>query len=100
MDSIGLLNSVSCKHWFHQPAVAIWTDGATIAAWIDVEIALAEAQAQLGLIPRAAADTIRERATGAKLDGERLAADIAHTVHPVVPVLHQLEELCGEPAAA
>jgi adenylosuccinate lyase/3-carboxy-cis,cis-muconate cycloisomerase len=100
MDSIGLLSSVTCKNWFHQPAVAIWTDGATLAAWIEVEVALAEAQAQLGLIPRDAAETIARRLANAQIDGERLTADIAHMMHPFVPVLHQLEELCGEPAAA
>ncbi len=100
MDSIGLLSSVLCKHWFHPPVVAIWTDGATLSAWSEVEVALAAAQAELGLIPADAAATIARRLEGVKLDPQRLAADIAHTMHPFVPVLHQLEELCGEPAAA
>lgn len=99
-DSIGLLNSVFCKHWFHQPAVAIWSDAATVRAWIDVEIALAQAQSELGLIPAEAGQTIASRLAAAPIDLRRLAADIAHTMHPFVPLLRQLEELCGEPAAA
>ena len=100
MDSIGLLNSVFCKHWLHQPAVALWSDRATMQAWIEVEVALAKAQAQSGLIPLDAAQTIADRLPGATIDAERMAADIAHTMHPFVPFLRQLEELCGDDAAA
>ena len=100
MESIGLLSSVFCKHWLYQPAVGLWTDGATLQSWVDVEVALAQAQAEIGLIPRHAGQAIAQRLAGTMLDPERIAADIAHTMHPFVPVLHQLEEICGEPAAA
>jgi 3-carboxy-cis,cis-muconate cycloisomerase len=100
MNSIGLLGSVFSRNWFHAPVVALWSDEASLRAWTDVEVALAQAQADLGLIPADAARTIAARLADMVFDDERLVADIAHTMHPFVPVLRQLEEQCGEPAAA
>ena len=100
MNSIGLLNSVFSRNWFHQPVVTIWSDASSLRAWMDVEVALAKAQGELGLIPADAAETIASRLVDAQIDEDRLVADIAHTMHPFVPVLRQLEEVCGEPAAS
>ena len=99
LASIGLLNSIFSKHWLNREAVALWTDGATLQAWLDVEVALAQAQAQLGLIPKPAAAAIAACARAEHLDVERMQQDVAHCMHPFVPVLHQLEELCGDEAA-
>lgn len=100
MKTIGLLSSVFSQNWFHQPAVAIWTDASAIRAWIDVEIALAQSQANLGLIPGDAAHAIASALADVQIDEARLVADIAHTMHPFVPLLRQLEAHCGEPSAA
>jgi len=100
MHSIGLLGSIFSRNWFHAPALALWTDAASLRAWVDAEVALAQAQAELGLIPADAARTIAARLHDMAFDDARLVADIAHTMHPFVPVLRQLEERCGEPAAA
>lgn len=100
MNSIGLLGSIFSRNWFHAPVLALWTDAASLRAWVDVEVALAQAQAELGLIPAEAACTIAERLHDMAFDDARLVADIARTMHPFVPVLRQLEERCGEPAAA
>ncbi|MES2944811.1 MAG: adenylosuccinate lyase family protein, partial [Pseudomonadota bacterium] len=61
--------------------------------------ALAQAQAELGVIPADAAAKIAEKADALLFDLPRLSRDIAFAQHPLVPVLHQFEELCGEPAA-
>lgn len=97
--SLGMLDSFITAHWFSAEAKAIWGDGATLQAWLDVEAALARAQADLGLIPAAAAAVIESKATAALFDLGRLAQDIAFAQHPLVPALRQFEELCGEPAA-
>ncbi|MFL4991260.1 MAG: lyase family protein, partial [Microvirga sp.] len=57
------------------------------------------AQAELGIIPADAAETIAACSHAERFDLERLSTDIAHAQHPFVPVLRQLEGLCGEPAA-
>lgn len=96
---IGMFESFITGHWFSQEAKRIWSDEATLQTWLDVEAALALAQAELGLVPQDAADRIAARADAGLFDLSRLAADIAFAQHPLVPVLKQFEELCGEPAA-
>ena len=94
----GLLESVLCRHWLHQPALDQWQDAATVAAWVQVEQALAKAQAELGLIPQEAALEIAAIEQD-RIDWPRLRADIAHQMHPFTPVLRQLEDLCTPHAA-
>ena len=97
--STGMFDSFITRHWFSQDATAIWDERSTLQAWLAVEAALALAQAEVGLIPPAAARTIADKADAKAFDLERLSQDIAHAQHPFVPVLRQYEALCGEPAA-
>ncbi|MBO1079296.1 class-II fumarase/aspartase family protein [Roseomonas haemaphysalidis] len=95
----GMFDSCITGHWFSAKAKDIWSDLGTLQAWLDVEKALARAQADLSMIPRAAADIIGAKADATLLDLGRMAADIRSTMHPFVPMLRQFEELCGEEAA-
>lgn len=97
--NVGMFESFITRHWFHPEARQIWSDRATLQAWLDVEAALAAAQAELGLVPAAAAARIASQADAALFDLDRLSNDIAFAQHPLVPVLHAFELLCGEPAA-
>ncbi|MEI2300974.1 class-II fumarase/aspartase family protein [Ensifer sp. MJa1] len=97
--TIGMFSSFITRHWFSTVAVDIWSDDATLQAWLDVEAALALAQAKLGLIPSDAADRIAACCDAKGFDYARLSKEIAFAQHPFVPVLKQLEEFCGEPAA-
>jgi adenylosuccinate lyase/3-carboxy-cis,cis-muconate cycloisomerase len=97
--NVGPFDSFVTRHWYNAEARAIWSDAATLQAWLDVEVALASAEAELGLIPEDAAQIIRARADGTVFDLERLSREIAFAQHPFVPALRQFEELCGEPAA-
>lgn len=94
-----MFESFITGHWFSLEAKRLWTDTATLQAWLDVEVALAQAQAGLGIVPADAAATIAQHGQAAQFDVQRLADDIAFAQHPLVPVLHQFEALCGEPAA-
>jgi adenylosuccinate lyase/3-carboxy-cis,cis-muconate cycloisomerase len=94
-----MFDSFFTRHWFSEPAKAIWSERATLQAWLEVEAALAQAQAELDIVPVPAAETIKANARTELFDLDRLAADIAHTQHPFVPVLKQFEAICGEPAA-
>lgn len=96
---IGMFESFITGHWFDREAKAIWSDVATLQAWLDVEAGLAAAQAALGVIPADAAKTIAENARAELFDLPRVSRDIAFAQHPLVPVLHQFEQLCGDPAA-
>jgi adenylosuccinate lyase len=74
---------------------AIWTLNAQYASWLEVELAVASAQAELGLIPLAAANEIAAKAS---FDPERIA-EIEKTVgHDVIAFVSSVEEKVG-PAA-
>lgn len=63
--------------------------------WLEVEAALASAQAQLGIIPQKAAEDISSAAHMDKLDLSRYDALYAKTGHPMVAMLRLLEEAAG-----
>jgi adenylosuccinate lyase len=94
----GLTGSVLTRYWFDQDAVRHWSDRGIVGAWVEVEVALAKAQAEIGMIPKKAARAIARSASIDKIDMERIARDIASTMHPFVPLLRQLEEQCGPEA--
>ncbi len=65
---------------------------------LDVEAALARAQARLGIVPPAAAETITQVAQADRLDLPALAADTRNTGYPVVGLVRQLSRLAGPEA--
>lgn len=97
--TVGMFSSFVTQYWFSSEAKDVWSDVATLQAWLDVEAALAAAQAEIGLVPETAAATIASKADAKFFDTEALGREIAFAQHPLVPVLHQFELLCGEPAA-
>jgi adenylosuccinate lyase len=73
---------------------ALFTEAARFQSWLDVEAALAEAQAELGIIPKAAAEEICRKAHLAYLDLDAVRAGLAKTGHPLVPVVWALDQAC------
>src|SRR6202000_836486 len=65
-------------------------------AWLDVEAALAKAQAELGIIPKGAADAIAKAAHYELLDRARLNEGFARTAHTLVPLVWELSRVTGE----
>lgn len=65
-------------------------DRAVLAALVDTEIALARAQADLGVIPAAAAEAIAECADAEALDAPAVAAGVRVTANPIVGFVAQL----------
>lgn len=90
--------SFAQSYVFNPGVREIWSDCATLQRWLDVEVALAEAQASVGLIPVSAVQRIRECANVKYFDIEALSKAIAFAQHPLTPVLKELAKLCGEPA--
>lgn len=74
----------------------IFSDRATVARYVEVEVALARAQGALGLIPAEAAREIAQRADAGAIDLARLKAETDLVGYPVVGVVHQLQAQCGE----
>jgi len=66
-------------------------------AWLDVEAALAQAQAGLGIIPAEAAAAIVPKAKFALMDRARIDEGFARTGHTLVPLVWELGRIVGEP---
>src|SRR5437660_2149663 len=66
-------------------------------AWLDVEAALAKAQAELGIIPRPAAQAIARAARLELLDRGRIDEGFARTGHTIVPLVWELSRVVDEP---
>ncbi|MBM4440225.1 MAG: adenylosuccinate lyase family protein [Candidatus Rokubacteria bacterium] len=73
---------------------ALFTEPAKFQSWLDVEAALAEAQAELGVIPAAAAKEIVAKAQLKFLDLDAVRAGLAKTGHPLVPLVWALDQAC------
>ena len=69
---------------------AIWNDRATIQRWLDVEAALALTQAELGLLPRAAARQVARAARVEQLDLGAMRREFDRTWNPVMPLVNAL----------
>jgi adenylosuccinate lyase len=65
-------------------------------AWLDIEAALAKAQAELGIIPHEAAAAIAKAAHYELLDRARLDEGFARTGHTIVPLVWELSRVTGE----
>lgn len=63
---------------------------------VDVEVALAKAQAGLGLIPSFAAEGIEQGIDVSRLDFERLQRETDIVGYPILPLVEQLSAMCGE----
>lgn len=63
-------------------------------AWMDVEVALAAAQADMGIIPAAAAIEIAAKADFSKFDKDRLADGFLTSGHTLTPLVWELARLC------
>lgn len=77
----------------------IFCDVCRLQRWLDVEVALAMSQADLGMIPRDAADLIARAARIDHLDLAAISAGIVTTGHSLVPLLRALERSAGNYAA-
>jgi 3-carboxy-cis,cis-muconate cycloisomerase len=75
----------------------LFTTDARWQAWMDVETALAEAQAAIGMIPKEAAPVIAAHARLELFDRARIDEGFRRTGHTIVPLVWELARLCGEP---
>lgn len=73
---------------------SIWSEQATIAAWLNVEQVIARCQADSGVIPDIAAAAI-EAIKATDLDIEALADDMSIVGRPIVGLVKQLRALTG-----
>ena len=74
----------------------IFCDRAAIARYVEVEVALAAAEASAGVIPKEAAAAIKRLARADAIDVAKLKAETDLVGYPIVGVVHQMAKQCGE----
>jgi 3-carboxy-cis,cis-muconate cycloisomerase len=92
-----VLDSVLFRDSFGTPQMrAIFDDRTLLAKYIEVEVALARAEARCGVIPSAVAEEIAQRARVDALDLDALRRETEIVGYPILPLVRQLSRLCGE----
>lgn len=90
-----MLDSALYRNSFSTPIMReIFDDVAIIQNILDFEAALAETQAEMGIIPQEAAEEIRRKAKVENLDFPRIEEGIKKVGHSLVPILKELELIC------
>ncbi|MDC7786416.1 adenylosuccinate lyase family protein [Rhodoplanes sp. TEM] len=92
-----VLDSILFRDAFGTPAMrGVFSDLARVSRYVEVEVALARAEARCGLIPPEAAAEIARRADAESLDFELLGRETDLVGYPILPLVHQLATQCGE----
>jgi 3-carboxy-cis,cis-muconate cycloisomerase len=92
-----VLDSLLFRDAFGTPAMrAVFDDEALLGRYIEVEVALARAEASCGVIPAGAAAEIAARCNLAGLDRDLLRVETDNVGYPILPIVHQLAKQCGE----
>ncbi|MDP8977947.1 MAG: adenylosuccinate lyase family protein, partial [Actinomycetota bacterium] len=79
--------------WSTPESAALFSDEARTQAWLDILAALAAAQAELGLVPAAAAADIADKADVDLLDLQRVGARTRATGHSTLGLIQVLAEV-------
>jgi 3-carboxy-cis,cis-muconate cycloisomerase len=92
-----VLDSILFRDAFGTPQMrAVFSDHASIVRYVEVEIALARAEARCGVIPAEAADAIAKNSSAAAFDFDLLRQETENVGYPILPVVHQMAKQCGE----
>lgn len=92
-----VLDSVLFRDSFGTPEMrAIFDDRELVRKYVEVEIALAKAQAQCGVIPETAATEITEKCNADTLDFDLLRHETEIVGYPILPLVHQIAQQAGE----
>ncbi|PWC14648.1 adenylosuccinate lyase [Brenneria corticis] len=73
----------------------VWSEHNRLTKQVAVEVALALAEGELGVIPQEAAQTIAEKADAGALNVEDIAQDAARMKHSLMPTLAAIQKQCG-----
>lgn len=73
---------------------AVFDDRHLVQCWMDVEAALARAEAAVGIIPAEAARAITETAQHATLDFDAIKQQMDETIHPLVGFVRVFSQAC------
>ncbi len=93
--AVSMNDSPLFRGMFTSPAMCeIFDDTSIVQAWMDIWKALAQTQAEHGIIPQEAADEIARKCDYHNLDMEDIGQQIIKVGHALVPVLRGYEHSC------
>lgn len=93
---VSVFDMQSLQHlWSTDELRAIFSEDNRVQKWLDFEAALAASQAELGIIPAAAAREIAQKAKVENIDLGKMSAEIRRIKHSLVPALRQLQACCS-----
>jgi adenylosuccinate lyase len=94
-----LIDSVLYRHlWGTDELRRLFDDEGRVQSWLEILAALAEAQAEVGLVPRDAAAAIRGHADVHLLDLDKVAAETRASGHSTLGLIRCLQEVLPESA--
>ncbi len=85
------------NHLTHPAIEQLFSDGATVSRWVEVEIALAKAQAQVGVIGVDSAEIIASKLTNFQPDQIALKTALDKSGVPIAALVKQLRSTVGSP---
>src|SRR5579862_9944364 len=74
----------------------VFSDESRVQRYLDIEAALARAQARLGIIPKEAAEEICRHCSASEFDFALLKKQTERIGYPVLPVVQQLVKKCRD----
>lgn len=91
-----VLDSVLFRDSFGTPQMrAVFDDRELVRKYVQVEVALAKAQARVGVIPAAAAEEIAAKCNADTLDFDLLRHETEIVGYPILPLVHQISKQAG-----
>ena len=96
-SSSTVIDSILFRDAFGTQAMRdVFSDRTLISRYIEVEVALAQAQARCGVIPFEAAQTIASESRLDRIDFDHMRHETDIVGYPILPLVHQLVAMCGE----
>ncbi len=94
---VSVFDMQSLQHlWGTDELRTIFGEENRVQKWLDFEAALASAQAEMGIIPAAAAQEVAEKAKVENIDIAKMSVEIRRIKHSLVPALKQLQAACSK----
>ncbi|BBU32262.1 3-carboxy-cis,cis-muconate cycloisomerase (plasmid) [Burkholderia sp. THE68] len=75
---------------------ALFADHALVQRYLDVEVALAKAEARAGVIPAEAAEVIARESKIERIDFDHMREETDIVGYPILPLVHQMVKMCGD----
>jgi 3-carboxy-cis,cis-muconate cycloisomerase len=92
-----VIDSILFRDAFGTAAMrAVFSDQQMVQRYLDVEVALAKAEAQVGVIPQDAADTIARESQLDRIDFDHMREETDIVGYPILPLVHQMVAMCGD----